>query len=295
MTQPKHHITRIIPRNGMRMRVKRIGTKSFTWRDLYIYTLDCSWITLIVSISGLFIGINSLFALLYLFGGDTIENAHPHSFADAFFFSVQTMATIGFGKLVPKGLLANILVTVEALIGLSTVAVFTGIIFAKLSKPTARVLFSRVAVIAPHDGIPSFMFRLANERLSRIIDPTIRVTLARDEVTKEGQNMRRFHELTLIRSYSPVLLLTWTVIHPITEDSPLFGATSETLKEKRVEIVISLTGVDETLSHTIYAQHSYIAEEILCNTYFKDVISRDKKGNVEVDYNLFHQVLSSQT
>src|SRR5208337_4984173 len=155
---------------------------------------------------------NAAFALVYVLGGDSIENARPGSFTDAFFFSVQTMATIGFGKMVPRTGLANVLVTLESLVGLLGLAIATGLVFAKFSRPTARVLFSRVAVISPWDGVRSLMFRMANERDNRIIEAQVHVVLMRNEATAENVLVRRVHDLALLRHNNPSFALSWTAI-----------------------------------------------------------------------------------
>src|SRR5438477_495958 len=152
------------------------------------------------------------------------------------------MATIGYGKLVPRMVFANVLVTVEALVGLFGVAMVTGLMFAKFSRPTARVLFSRQAVVAPHDGVPSFMFRMANARGNNIVHAQVQVVLAREETTLEGDRMRRFHDLVLLRPRSTLFSFSWTAIHPITEVSPFHGATPAALVAAEAEIVVSLMG-----------------------------------------------------
>jgi len=284
---------RIIPRDGIRTRVKRSGIKKFSSRDIYIHTLNASWPKLIALMTVLYILLNAIFANLYLLVPNSIENARAGSFTDAFFFSVQTMATIGYGKLVPLDTFANIMVTIEALIGLGGLAVATGILFAKLSKPTARVLFSKVAVIGQLDGAKTFIFRLANERSSRIVDPSIKVVIIRDEVTVEGHKVRRIHDLELVRNFIPVLLISWSVYHKINKESPLYAATPESLKANNTEIIVSLNGLDETLSQIVHSQHSYIAEEILCSGYFVDIINRDASGRISVDYKKFHEVVTA--
>src|SRR5881296_521694 len=194
--------------------------------DLYHHLLSAPWPRLLATIAGLYLAANALFALAYLAAPGSVENARPGSFVDAFFFSVQTMATIGYGKLVPHTGFANVLVTTEALVGLFGVAMVTGLMFAKFSRPTARVLFSRQAVVAPHDGVPSFMFRMANARGNNIVRAEVRVVLAREETTLEGSRMRRFHDLVLLRPRSTLFSFSWTAIHPITEASPFHGATT---------------------------------------------------------------------
>src|SRR5437867_9036654 len=172
--------------------------------DLYHHLVSAPWSHLLAAIGGLYLAANALFAFAYLAQPGSIEHARPGSFVDAFFFSVQTMATIGYGKLVPRSGFANVLVTVEALIGLLGVAMVTGLVFAKFSRPTARVLFSRHAVVAPHDGVPCLMFRMANARGNNIVHAQLQVVLAREEATREGDRMRRFHALARFHDVVPL-------------------------------------------------------------------------------------------
>ncbi len=260
-------------------------------RDLYYFLIESPWPQLIASVAVGFVAANALFALAYLAGGGDIENARPGSFADAFFFSVQTMATIGYGKMAPRTLYANVLVAVEAMTGLLGLAIVTGLIFAKFARPTARVLFSRVAVVAPRDGIPSLMFRMANERGNQIVEAQIHVVLTRLETTAEGEEVRRFHDLELVRARSALFMLTWTAVHPITERSPLYGMTGATLEATEAEVVVSLTGLDETLSQTVHARHAYAPEEILWGARFANVLTKLPDGGRQVDYSRFHDVI----
>jgi len=282
---------RLIPRSeSERIETIKLGEKPKGWSDLYVRLLDASWKWLLVLIIVSYLVINLLFAGIYITIPGGIENARNASFLDAFFFSVQTLATIGYGKMAPQGLLANILVTIEALTGFSFYAVVTGLMFSKFSRPTARVLFSNVAVITPYNGTPHLMLRLANERGNRIVDAHLDLVLIQREVTSEGHQMRRFYDLPLTRERVPLLQLTWTAMHPITPDSPLYQATSELLHNNEVEIIVSLSGVDETLSQPIYARYSYIAKEILCGAHFKDIIRRTENNLTEIDFRLFHDV-----
>ena len=166
----------------------------------------------------------------------------------------------------------------------------TGLAFARFSQPTARVIFSRVAVIAPFNGVPTLMYRTANKRFNQILEAQQRATLILDEVTIEGEVMRRFYDLELLRSQSPIFALTWTVMHAIDENSPLYKLTAKDLVEQQAEIVITLTGLDETVSQTIHARHSFVASEILWDLRFVDIISRTPAGKRVVDYTRFHEV-----
>jgi len=259
--------------------------------DLYHHLLSASWPRLLATMALLYLASNALFALVYLAQPGSIENARPESFVDAFFFSVQTMATIGYGKLVPRTVLANVLVTAEALFGLLAVAMATGLMFAKFSRPTARVLFSRRAVIAPHDGVPCLMFRMANARGNNVAHAQLDVVLAREETTLEGDRMRRFHDLTLLRPRSTLFALSWTAIHPITERSPLRGATSDSLGATQAEIVVSLMGYDESLAQTVHARHRYQPGDIAWGARFADILVTEPGGARRIDYARFHDVV----
>ncbi len=285
------HPHRLVNRKGQfTLNVVRLGLPRIHFADLYHWLITLSWHGFFGLISLLYAVTNSLFALAYLAGGDCIANARPGSFQDAFYFSVQTMATIGYGSLYPRTDYANIIVAIQALFGLWGVAMITGLAFARFSRPTARVIFSRVAVIAPFNGIPTLMYRTANQRFNQILEAQQRATLIRDEVTSDGEYMRRFYDLQLVRSQSPIFALTWTVMHIIDDSSPLYKLTTKELVEKQAEIVITLTGIDETVSQTIHARHSFVASEILWDMRFVDIISRTPQGKRVVDYTCFHEV-----
>jgi inward rectifier potassium channel len=209
---------------------------------------------------------------------------------DAFFFSVQTMATIGYGAMYPQTDYANLLVSIEALVGLLGVAMATGLTLARFSRPSARVLFSRVAVIAPLNGLPTLMFRVANERRNQILEAQMGASLLRDEVTEEGQYIRRFYDLKLVRSQTRFFALSWLVMHVIDESSPLYGATPELLAEAETDIAITLIGLDETVSQTVHARHYYMSDEILWNMQFVDVFMRKPDGRRLLDLTRFHEV-----
>jgi len=260
-------------------------------RDLYLHLLAAPWLRVLAIFASVFLVTNALFALGYVAGTDSIENARPGSFVDAFFFSVQTMATIGYGKLAPRTLYANVLVTVEVLIGVVGLAIATGLAFAKFSRPTARVLFSRRAVIAPHEGVPSLMLRMANARGNNIVEAQLHVVLAREETTREGEAMRRFHDLRLLRPQTALFTLSWTAIHPITDGSPLAGATPEDLEAAQAEIVVSLIGFDETFSQTVHARYRYAAGDVAWNARFAGIIQYFPDGRREIDYARFHDVV----
>jgi inward rectifier potassium channel len=277
-------------RNG-NFEIMGLGVWHSYWRDPYHLLLTIPWTGFVLLICIFYIAINALFALAYLLGGDCIANARPGSFVDAFFFSVQTLASIGYGAMYPKTSYANLIVTIEAIIGVMGIAVMTGLAFARFSRPTARVLFSRVAVIVPHEGVPTLMFRTANQRRNLILEAQMRVYLMRDEITAEGQFMRRISDLKLVRQQTPGFALSWSVMHVIDESSPLYGMTPESLIQTNSLLMISLTGIDETVAQVVHARHSYSANEILWNSRFVDILHHAGDGHRYIDYNHFHDVL----
>jgi inward rectifier potassium channel len=285
----KNERARLLLRSG-RYNIVRRGVPDPIWHDIYHRMLRASWGWVIAVMMACYLASNALFAIAYLALGDAIENARPGSFSDAFFFSVQTMATIGYGKLVPRGIVANGLVTVEALVGLGGLAVATGLLFAKFSRPTARVMFSRNAVIAVRDGVSRLMFRVANERESMIVEAQIRVVLVRTETTREGEVLRRFHDLALERGHTAIFPLSWTVSHVLGPESPLHGLSEESLETGELELICSLTGTEELFASTIHARFSYSAKDIRVGHRLVDIISTDPDGRRAVDYTHFHDV-----
>lgn len=258
------------------------------WRDPYHLVLTVPWQGFIAIIFAVYLGINLGFALLYLLGGDCVANATPGSFWDYFFFSVQTFASIGYGAMYPKTFYSNSIMTLEAMAGLLAIAILTGLAFARFSRPTARVAFSQVATIAPHEGLPTLSFRAANKRRNQILEAQMRVYLLRDEITAEGQYIRRIHDLSLVRSQTPGFALTWLVMHPIDESSPLYGMTPESLADTNCLIQVMLSGIDETVSQVLHDRHTYVPQEILWNYRFINLVHKTPEGHRFIDFKHFH-------
>jgi inward rectifier potassium channel len=256
--------------------------------DIYLFLIDAPWWAFFSGLAVVFLLINLLFAWLYTFDPQGLSNPHHGSFADAFFFSVQTFTTLGYGNIAPISLYANTVSVIEAFAGVLNIALATGTFFARVSRPRALVLFSGPAVIAPFEGVPSLMFRVANQRGNQIMEAEITVSLAHQHITREGHVMRRFTELTLIRNKTPLFALSWMVMHPITEHSPLHGATRESLIAQQAEIVVLLSGTDETYGEKIYARHSYIPHDIHWNKRFADILSIGPEGRRILDLRRFH-------
>jgi inward rectifier potassium channel len=269
--------------------IVRIGVRKRPLTDVYHFLLTSPWSVLFGLMLVLYLGLNACFALAYLVDGG-VENARPGDFGDAYFFSVQTMATIGYGKMTPRSTFANIVVTFEALVGLVGLALATGLVFAKFSQPRARVIFGRYAVVGERDGVRSLMVRLANERKTGLVEAQLRLVLLRDEKTLEGEDVRRFHTLTLSRSSSTVFALSWTAIHPIDEASPLFGQTRASLEASRADLIASLVGLEDATGQTVHARHTWRASAILFGHRFVDILVHTPEGHRAIDYRRFHDV-----
>jgi inward rectifier potassium channel len=274
--------------------VVAIGLRNPWLSDLYHSLLTLPWWAFLLGLAFVYLGLNVLFATLYLRGDGAIANARPGAFSDAFFFSVETLSTIGYGQMSPATLYGNVVMTVEALFGLTLLAVVAGLVFARVSRPTARVIFSKVAVVTPYNGVPTLSFRLANERRNQILEAQVSVTLVRDERTPEGEWMRRFYDLQLARQRSPIFAMTFTVMHPIDPASPLWNATAASLTAEAAEIVVTVTGIDETLSQAVHARTSYLAHEVVWGHRFADVFTQTEDGRLAIDYRRFHDTEPDQ-
>jgi inward rectifier potassium channel len=269
-----------------------LGLRRPWFGDLYHFALRLSWCSFLLGGVALYLAANAVFALLYLVQPGSIANARPGAFADAFFFSVQTMATVGYGQMAPATLYANLVVTVETAVGLMFLALATGLVFARFSRPTARILFSRVAVIGPYDGTPTLSFRLANQRSNQILQAEVTAVLLRDETTLEGVPIRRFYDLKLARYRTPVFALTFSVMHQIDKDSPLHGASAASLEAGNAELIVTATGIDETIAQHVHARTSYLPHEILWDHRFVDVMGWTDDGSRVIDYRRFHDTVA---
>ncbi len=276
---------RIVPQTPAQ-RLRRRGLRARWYNDLYHRSLSLRWWMFLAVGCGTYLTVNVMFALLYLLQPGSIGGAEP-GFWNAFFFSIQTIATIGYGQMSPATFYCNVLVTTETMTGLVFLALATGITFARISRPTARVMFARNGVVTPVNGLPTLSFRIGNERMSQIIEATVAVSMLRYETTREGEQMRRFYDLALLRSHTPVFALTFTIMHPITEQSPMFGLDSHDLADGEIEFLITVTGLEEITSQTVHARQSYRPDEIQFGRRFADIFSTDAKGRL-IDYARFH-------
>lgn len=288
---------RIIQRDGT-LNIRRQHGKRIRFSDLYYTLLATSWTRFFTFIGLVYLLLNFLFAWIYFAAGPSALQGVDHSstgtrFVSCFFFSVHTLATIGYGTISPASVLANTVVAMEALIGLLCFAVITGLFFLRFSQVRPRIVFSKIALVSELDGTPCLIFRLSNERLNEISEARVHVVLVQNETSADGQRFRRLHNLKLERDYSPLFALTWTIVHPIDEQSPLRGRDAAALREAGVEIIINVAGVDEVLSQPIHARFSYTADDLVWGGRFADMVSRDTEGRIQVDLAKIDQLAGS--
>lgn len=259
-------------------------------RDLYFHLMNGSWGLLVGFITISYLAINAIFALLYMLGGDSVSGIEQGVFSDYFFFSVQTMSTIGYGAYSPKTDYGEIVMTAEALTGLLCTALATGLVFGKFSRPNSKILFANHVVITTFRGVPTLMMRVANGRGNDVVDASISVAVLLSEETDEGHRMARLHSLKLVRDHSPIFALSWMVMHHIDEDSPLFGMTEQSVHEggTPLRIVVTVTGIDGTFSQAVYGRHTYGAGDLLWNHRYIDAIHNDDDGTPVFVHGKFH-------
>jgi inward rectifier potassium channel len=268
-----------------------LGLPRDGWRDAYHVLLTMPLAAFFAVMAAGFLTVNGVFAGLYLLDPGGVSTARPGNFLDAFFFSVQTLGTLGYGVMSPRSLYSNCVVTAETFVGLFNLAIATGLLFARISRPTARIMFSDKAVVTAMDGAPTLVFRAANRRRNLVVEADVSVTLLHDITTAEGTMLRRFDELALLRSRSPLFFMTWQVMHRIDQTSPLFGETAQSLIAKHAEIVVVMKGLDETFVSTIHARTSYTPDEIVWGRRLADIFITDEKGRRAIDFRLFHDIV----
>ncbi len=266
----------------------RKGAPSHLRRDLYFHLMEGGWFRVFATLTVLFLVSNVAFAVLYLLEPWSVDNVRPDSFMDAFSFSVQTMATIGYGSMSPQTPYAHAVVIVEAAFGVLAVALATGLMFSKASRPSSSILFSDVSVVNEREGVPTLVLRVGNARGNDIVEASITVVAVVDETTPEGHKGRMLHDLKLRRDTSPLFVLTWSIFHVIDEESPLHGIDPDNIEDRLMALVCTMTGYDATYAQTTHARKVYYAEDIRYGHRFVDVLSTLDDGRMMVDYDHFH-------
>lgn len=259
------------------------------WQDLYHRALTMKWPTFFASLAALFLVLNTGFASLYMLGHAPIANQSPQDFVGAFFFSVETLATVGYGDMHPQTVYAHLVATLEIFVGMSGIALATGLVFARFSRPRAQIMFARLAVVHPIEGRNTLMVRAANARQNVIAEARARLRLMRIETTSEGYRIRRIRDLELVRDQHPLFMFGWNLMHVIDEKSPLFGETAESLASQHAQVLLTIEGSDENTSQTMQARYAWPSADIRWQSRYVDVI-REEGGISHVDYTRFNDV-----
>jgi inward rectifier potassium channel len=287
-------------RAGRRPAVRRVnvgqreiltqGLSREVFHDLFHHFMTVSWPRLFGTLAAFFLTFDVLFGFLYHAVPGCIANLNPPGFLGAFFFSVETLATVGYGDMHPQTLYGHSIAMAEIFVGLMSLALITGIMFARFSRPRARFLFTKNAVVRPIDGKLTLLVRAANMRQNVVQDASAQLRMLRDEVTEEGYRIRRVIDLPLLRSQHPMFVLGWTIMHVIDDASPLKSETAQSLHELSAEFVLSLSGTDETTGQVLIARAEYSNEDIRWNATFHDILEEAEDGTLSIDYSRFHEV-----
>jgi inward rectifier potassium channel len=270
------------------MEFLKINTGKREWRDAYHWILSLSWPQFAVLISGAYVALNVFFACLYELSPNSIAEMLPGSFSAAFFFSVQTLATVGYGHMYPTTLYGNVLTTIEIMVGMFGLAVMTGLIFVRFSRPTARIEFTRNVVIAPFDGQPTLMLRVANLRHYSMAEAEFKIMFMRDEDVKEGDNIRRFYSLKLQFDHIITFPVALTLRHTIDEQSPLHGTTEESLEASDARLVASVVGIETVIQAAVQSQKDYSWRDFRFGERFVEIYTETGEGRLTVDYGRLH-------
>ncbi len=273
--------------------IRIVGGPAAGLRDLYHLLLRIPWWGALAVIVGGYLLVNAIFAVVFLTVGG-VANAAPGSFADAFFFSVQTMGTIGYGSMYPATRLANSVVVAESVTSLVVTALATGLVFVRFSQTRARVVFSSRVAVGPMDGVPTLMLRVGNERSGRIVGATFRLTLMRTTRTSEGVVVYRTEDLPLVRDRANALARSWMILHRIDRGSSLLADTPESLDACDAELTLAVAGTDETSLQAVHAQHTWMHRSIVWGARLADVTSETPNGDLLLDLGRFHDLTPTE-
>jgi len=281
---PKERIVRL----GGREIVVAEGAHLSFWADISHRCMTASWPAFIAGAALVFVAFNAVFAVFYWIGDQPISNVPGAAYIDYLYFSIETLSTAGYGDMHPQTHYGHFIATVELFTGIFSMSLMTGLIFARFSRPNARLLFANNPVISNHEGVPTLMVRFANERHNIIGNANARLWMFRNIQTAEGQPIRRFYELALLRNESPALALSWTLFHVLDEESPLYGMTAEDFDAADISLVVVVSGYDVVAAQTVHARKSYEHPEIRFGHRYVDVLSTAQDGRISIDYGKFH-------
>ncbi len=258
------------------------------YRDIYQWVLSLKWPEFAVLIAGIYIILNLVFAAFYVLGDECIAGIRSGSYYDAFFFSVQTLATVGYGHWYPQNLYGHIITTIEIIVGVFGLAVMTGLIFVRFSRPAARILFSKVIVIGTLNGRPTLMLRVGNLRAQSMVEAEFRILFSRDQPIREGDTFRYFYHLKLHFDRLISFPAALTLRHTIDEQSPLYGETAESLANSRAMFVASVVGIDPVIPAAVQTQQDYTWRDLRFGERFVEIYSEPSQGKLTVDFGRLH-------
>jgi inward rectifier potassium channel len=261
------------------------------WADISHRCMTASWPSFIAGAALVFVVFNAVFAALYWIGDQPIANVPGGAYIDYLYFSIETLSTAGYGDMHPQTHYGHFISAIELFTGIFSMSLMTGLIFARFSRPNARLLFAENPVVSNHDGIPTLMVRFANERHNIIGNATARIWLLRDEASQEGRSYRRFYELPLVRSEHPALALSWTLYHVLDEQSPLYGLDADDLDAANVSLVVVVSGYDVVAAQTVHGRQSYDHSDIRFGHHYADILDTAEDGRLRIDYSRFHETL----
>jgi inward rectifier potassium channel len=275
--------------------VETRGLTSGFWTDLYHRSMTVSWPIFFASAAVIFIVLNTVFAGLYMLGKNPVANVSDELPLSLFYFSIETLATVGYGDMHPQTNYGHLVATVEIFTGMSFLAVMTGLIFARFSRPKARFVFAKYPVVGNRQGQPMLMIRVANARHNTISQANARLWLVREEQMAEGDTVRRFYELILDRNEHPVFSLSWTLYHAIDETSPIYHMDREELVAADATLILNLGGVDDSSAQRLAARKVYSAEDIRWRHRYVDITGDSPQGRLLLDYTKFHDIIAEPT
>ena len=267
------------------------GLRLNFWADISHRCMTASWPAFIGGAALVFVAFNAFFASFYWIGDQPISNVPGGAYIDYLYFSIETLSTAGYGDMHPQTHYGHFIATVELFTGIFSMSLMTGLIFARFSRPNPRLLFADNPVISDHEGQPTLMIRLANERHNIISNATARLWLFKNIVSKEGQTFRRFYELPLLRNESPALALSWTLFHIIDEASLLYGLDADGLESINVSLVVVVSGYDVVAAQTVHARKSYDHSDIRFGHRYAEILGTAEDGRLRIDYGRFHETL----
>lgn len=285
--------SRFVNKDGS-FNVKRLGLSAIQNLHIYHALIEMSWLKFAIVTLSFYTLINILFAFLYVIVGvehlvGIIGNTFVDKFWEAFFFSAQTLTTVGYGRISPAGFTASMIAAIESMVGLMGFAIITGILYGKFSRPTARIIFSEQAIIAPYRGINAFEFRIVNQRKNQLIEVEVQVLLSMNKLV-DGQRKGVFLELPLESKRVNFFPLPWTIVHPIDENSPIYQYTSQDLIDADAEIIIMVKAYDDSFSQNVYKRFSYTAAEIIWGAKFNLIYKNGDDGYVNLMLDKFQEI-----